>query len=152
MIYDRSKASLYAQKFALSPNPNYYFFGEIGGDCTNFVSQCLHAGGFKMIYGNFDGWFYVSPDFRSASWSGVSFFRKFLLDDVNFPKGEIVDEKDIEVGDVVFLFDGEKYYHTLIVSQIQNGEIFVCAHSSAALNRPLKSYFPVKFEFVHIYS
>ena len=31
----------YAQKWALSRNPAYYNFDDIGGDCTNFVSQCL---------------------------------------------------------------------------------------------------------------
>ena len=33
----------YARKWAFSRNPAYYDFENIGGDCTNFVSQCLYA-------------------------------------------------------------------------------------------------------------
>ena len=35
----------YARRWAFSTNPAYYNFENIGGDCTNFVSQCLYAGG-----------------------------------------------------------------------------------------------------------
>lgn len=44
-MYDRNKAVAYAHKYAYSRNPNYYNFDNIGGDCTNFVSQVLAAGG-----------------------------------------------------------------------------------------------------------
>ena len=33
----------YARKWAFSRNPAYYDFDDIGGDCTNFISQCLQA-------------------------------------------------------------------------------------------------------------
>ena len=39
--YDRLHALKYAQKWALERNPLFYDFADIGGDCTNFVSQCL---------------------------------------------------------------------------------------------------------------
>ena len=42
--YDRNKAKAYALKYALKPNPNYPFYSG-DGDCTNFTSQCLKAGG-----------------------------------------------------------------------------------------------------------
>ena len=32
------------------------------------------------------------------------------------------------------------YSHTLIVTKIKNKDIFICAHSHDALNRPLDSY------------
>ncbi|MEW6771999.1 MAG: amidase domain-containing protein [Bacillota bacterium] len=40
--YDPAGACSYADRYALSPNPNYPYFEK---DCTNFVSQCLHEGG-----------------------------------------------------------------------------------------------------------
>jgi hypothetical protein len=40
--YDRYGAIAYARKYALNPNPNYYFFA--GADCTNFVNQAIHHG------------------------------------------------------------------------------------------------------------
>ena len=49
-MYDRAKAVAYAHQWAYSRNPAYYDFSAIGGDCTNFVSQCLRAGGAPMNY------------------------------------------------------------------------------------------------------
>lgn len=44
MRYNREKAVEYARRWAYDRNPQYYNFDPIGGDCTNFVSQCLFAG------------------------------------------------------------------------------------------------------------
>ncbi len=43
--YDVEAAVLYAMDYALSRNPDYPFFEN---NCTNFVSQCLVAGGIMM--------------------------------------------------------------------------------------------------------
>ena len=42
--YDRQKAVAYARRWALGRNPAYFDFQDLGGDCTNFASQCLYAG------------------------------------------------------------------------------------------------------------
>ena len=42
--YDRRLAVNYAKKWALSRNPKYYDYDNLGGDCTNFISQCIYAG------------------------------------------------------------------------------------------------------------
>ena len=39
--YDRQKAIKYAKVWAYFRNPNYYNFDNIGGDCTNYISQCM---------------------------------------------------------------------------------------------------------------
>ena len=77
--YDRVRAVSYALKWALSRNPRYYDFENIGGDCTNFVSQCLYAGCRVMNYSGDDGWYYISPDDRAPAWTGVEFLNRFLL-------------------------------------------------------------------------
>lgn len=43
-MYDRNKSVEYARKWALGRNPLYYNYDNIGGDCTNFISQCLFEG------------------------------------------------------------------------------------------------------------
>ena len=48
--YDRFRAVAYALRWALSRNPRYFDFEDIGGDCTNYVSQCMCAGGGVMNY------------------------------------------------------------------------------------------------------
>ncbi len=48
--YDRKKSTEYAKKWAYLRNPSYYDYDKIGGDCTNFVSQCIFAGSQHMNY------------------------------------------------------------------------------------------------------
>lgn len=150
MKYNRQNAIWYANQYALGKNPDFYYFGGIGGDCTNFVSQCLYVGGFDMVYHDFEGWFYVNPNFRSASWSGVEFFRNYLLNFEKAPNGEIVGRDEIQEGDIIFLNNGKRYYHSLFISKIEDDEIYVCAHSNPAKNRKLTEYKFYKCEFIHI--
>ena len=44
--YSAKKALDYAKKWWNKQNVNYYSYGT-GGDCANFVSQCLYEGGLK---------------------------------------------------------------------------------------------------------
>ena len=66
-IYDRGKAVAYAHKWAFGRNPAYYDFEEIGGDCTNFASQCLRAGGGVMNFTPTFGWYYVNAARRAPA-------------------------------------------------------------------------------------
>lgn len=43
--YNGGNASRYALDHALEPSSNYVYFTF---DCTNFISQCLYAGGIKQ--------------------------------------------------------------------------------------------------------
>lgn len=45
--YDPDKAVAYASKWYNRRNPIYHDYSNEGGDCANFVSQCLIAGGFS---------------------------------------------------------------------------------------------------------
>ena len=47
MAYSRSDAVAYAHRWAFSRNPKFMNYDRFGGDCTNFISQCIHAGGAK---------------------------------------------------------------------------------------------------------
>lgn len=60
--YDRYAARNYARAYAENPNPEYRDFTNSGGDCTNFVSQALLAGGWteigKYSYTSSYAWYY----------------------------------------------------------------------------------------------
>ena len=77
--YDRKKVVDYAKKWAYSRNKRYYDFEKIGGDCTNFTSQCIYAGSGKMYYDKLIGWYYNSVSDRSPSWTSVELLYKFLV-------------------------------------------------------------------------
>ena len=141
--YDRVRAVEYARKWALGANPEFYHFGGIGGDCTNFISQCLLAGGGVMNFASPYGWYYNSSYDRSPSWTSVAELQKFLLRmDGRGPVGKILPSiSGLEIGDLIQLRQNQTHFnHTLIVSKIEGGEIYVCAHSNDALDRKLSSY------------
>ena len=156
--YDRRAAVEYALKWAYSANPRYYYFDAIGGDCTNFISQCLYAGCGVMNYSRENGWYYINLNDRSPSWTGVVFLREFLLTNTGAGVyGEEAPLGELKRGDLVQLENGEgRFYHTLIISHIAAGfgaeadRIFVCAHSTPARNRRLSSYPYNRAQGIHI--
>ena len=46
--YSAKKAVAYANKYCDKRNSNYHDYSNEGGDCANFVSQCLIAGGLSL--------------------------------------------------------------------------------------------------------
>ena len=141
----------YAEKWALSRNPAYYDFEDIGGDCTNFISQCLYAGGAVMNFTPDTGWYYRSVNDRAAAWTGVEQFFRFITSNKGVgPFGRTVPLTNTAVGDVIQLCLRDGCYHSLLVTDIRRGVIFVSAHSYDALDRPLYSYDYGKIRVLHI--
>ena len=158
--YDREKAVEYAKRWALSRNPLFIDFTGIGGNCTNFVSQCIYAGAPVMNYTDTFGWYYISPTERAPAWSGVDELYNFLVGSEGF-RGEdsligpygvrAIMPSQVQLGDVVQLRNTEgDFYHTLIISGFQSGDILVCAQSNDALDRPLSSYSYAGLRVIHI--
>lgn len=151
--YNRVLASNYAQKWALSRNPNFFAFDVIGGDCTNFISQCLFAGESVMNFDEYYGWYYKSQHDRAPSWTSVYYLQQFLLS--NNQKGPFAIEQPISellVGDLIQLKQTQTngFNHTLIISKIIDGKIYVCAHNNDSLNVPLSSYNYILAKGLHI--
>lgn len=76
--YNRERAVEYARRWAFSRSPLFESYNGIGGDCTNFVSQCVYAGSCVMNYTRDFGWYYSSPMNRAPAWTGVEFFYNFM--------------------------------------------------------------------------
>ena len=153
MEYNRIKAVEYARKWALAKNPAFGYFGGIGGDCTNFISQCLHAGGGVMNYDYIKGWYYSSMIDRSPSWTSVAYLYSFLTrkDKGVGPIAKIVNLNQIEIGDLIQIRQNNTHFnHTVIVTKIENQRIFVCAHSNDALDKPLDQYYYIALQPLHI--
>ena len=154
--YQREKAVAYAHYWAYRRNPEFLSFSQLGGDCTNFVSQCLFAGTGVMNYTPTFGWFYLSGNDRTASWTGVEYLYNFLLQ--NQGAGPFATEAGIESaqpGDVIqFGDENGDFYHTVIVVEVPNPPTYegirVAAHSIDADCRPLDTYNFAKIRLLHI--
>lgn len=140
--YNRENAVAYAKKFAFSQNTQFANFAGIGGNCTNFVSQCIYAGSCEMNYKPTFGWYYISLDDRSPSWSGVEYFYNFIIENTDLgPFGRVATSDELENGDVIQLGRQEDgYYHTLLVVGFNGEDILVAAQTDNAYLRPLSTY------------
>lgn len=149
--YNNTQTVEYAKKWALSRNPRYYNFDGIGGDCTNFASQCIYAGSKVMNYTKDTGWYYNSPSDRAAAWSGVEYLYNFLTDNKSVgPVAELAEISDIREGDLIFLSNGQRFYHTLVVTGFSEGMPLICCHTADSYMRPLNTYHYVSAQGVHI--
>ena len=140
--YLRENALAYAKKYAFSQNSLFGNFAGIGGNCTNFVSQSIYAGTCEMNYKPTFGWYYISMDDRSPSWTGVEFFYNFMLENADVgPFGRAANSDELEIGDVIQLGrEEEGYYHTLLVVGFDGEDLLVAAQTDNAFLRPLSTY------------
>ncbi|MGN0814978.1 MAG: amidase domain-containing protein [Candidatus Coproplasma sp.] len=150
--YDRQAAVNYARIWAFSRNPAYYNFDKIGGDCTNFASQCIFAGAKIMNFTPVTGWYYISTNNRTASWTGVEYLYNFLTSNSGEgPFAEEVEPDKLEIGDIVQLGSATgDFYHSPVVVSVSGGRILVAAHTYDTYGKPLYSYSFAKARGIHI--
>lgn len=154
--YDRQKAIKYASRWAFDRNPAYYNFDSVGGDCTNFISQCLYEGSKVMNYTKNTGWYYINGNQKSPSWTGVEFLYRFLMKNKGLgPYGEDVKKEKIELGDIVQIsFDGNQFAHSLIVVELNStlglSGIKIASHTFDSFNKRVTEYNFQKIRFIHI--
>lgn len=150
--YNRLRAAAYAEAWALAPNPLFHHFGGLGGDCTNFVSQCILAGAGVMNETETFGWYYHTLSDRAPAWTGVDFLCNFLTENTGpGPFASLAAPDALEPGDVIQLgrADGT-FYHTLAVTSHTGRDYLVCAHSFDVKNRRLSAYHYEAARFLHI--
>lgn len=149
--YQKEEAIAYAKKWAYLRNPAYYNFDPVGGDCTNFISQCLFEAGKTMNHEQ-NGWYYYSGNQKSPSWTGVEYLYQFLIHNKAVgPFGKEVALEETQIGDIVQLsFDGEKFSHSLLIVEKKQEEIKVATHTFDSYGRSLSSYMYKKIRGIHI--
>lgn len=125
-VYDVDDAAAYADKWANSQNTDYTWWGGRGGDCANFVSQCLYTGGFPKT----SAWY---PD--SGSWIGQNELRSYLN---QIGAGKLITaptDKDLQKGDLVWYnWDGKgssTNHITICVGKDSSGVPLIDSHTAA---------------------
>lgn len=155
--YDRAAAVLYAHQWAYGRNPAYYDYEKIGGDCTNFASQCIYAGSGIMNFTPTFGWYYIDANRKAPAWTGVEYLHQFLTRRVP-SVGPMAREGSIQEllpGDILQLsFTGEAFQHSPVVVSVGTPaapeNVLLAAHSYDADDRPLASYEYKKVRYLHI--
>lgn len=159
--YDRQQAVSYAHRWWNSYNPQ---FKQFDVDCTNYVSQCLWAGGAPMSYARerSKGWWYRfgDPPSWSYSWSVAHSLHWYLAGSQSGLRGkEVSSARQLEPGDVIcydFDGDGRWDHNTIVVGKDRSGEPLVNAHTTNSRNRywayrDSYAWTPeIKYKFFHI--
>lgn len=134
-LYAKANACSYALQWALSRNPLFNDYSNSGGDCANFTSQCLNAGG--MTYTN--TW---APDLYQ--FINVNGQRDMLINTgraVGYYQAipEYPSGKDAS-GTVFHITDGASWYHAMIITQdLGTGYsgLRCSGHTRDTLNEPM---------------
>jgi hypothetical protein len=134
--YDRFQAVQYAALWWNGYNPLFRAFRD---DCTNFVSQCLYAGGWPMEFSDRrdKGWWYRGPNEEwSFSWAVAHSLRWYLETSGRAERRERAH--DLDLGDVIsYDWDGNGVWqhHATVVGFDREGEPLVAAHSLPSWGR-----------------
>lgn len=158
MNYNRIQAVKYAVKYASIPNPSYRYFPVYennGGDCTNFTSQCLRAGGAPMIFKGKEQWWYKNRA-SSVSWAVAGSLYWYLK--ANYKeklygvKGKEVDSISmLEPGDLIF-YENKlgRIQHSAIITSFHRKYPLISQHTPNVLNIPYKKSWASKMYFIKI--
>jgi Putative amidase domain len=165
--YNRTAAANYAINWYNGRNSLYNSWSS---DCTNFVSQAIHAGG-KLekrpsgaiptgVYGTTSYWYsdrYSMPSYsyawrESTPWIRVtdfySYWAKTRSVTTSSSKSTIISNANL--GDAVQLkraSDGA-WFHTMIVTKKANGTIYLSGHTNNTLNKNISDISALSFRVI----
>ncbi|WP_030559941.1 amidase domain-containing protein [Streptomyces aureocirculatus] len=140
--YNYSAMARYAEKYWRDYNPAYARFNGAGGDCTNFLSQALKAGGWKHVPGSasdYRNWWHDGTR-QSTSWVGTNEWAWFTLSNRRAPN--LTNVYQLGVGDVLQMdFDknGSKDHSMLVTYRNSRGMPYLTYHSTDTYRRSLAS-------------
>ncbi|WP_412075059.1 amidase domain-containing protein [Streptomyces xanthophaeus] len=140
--YDYTAMAKYAEKHWKNYNPAYRKFNGAGGDCTNFISQALKAGGWQNVPGStsdYRNWWYDGTR-QSDSWVGTNEWAWFTLS--NQRAANLANVYQTDVGDIVqvdFNKDGSKDHSMMVTYRSSAGMPYLTYHSTNTYRKSLAS-------------
>lgn len=124
--YDRTKALEYSKKYINERNTDdWYSFDNFGGNCQNYASQVVYAGGIPMdSTGTVWKYYGTTPNNegnktgRSASWTIVGDFYNYAKNNTGYGLCAEVDINPYYAlpGDIMQLGNDGFFVHTIVVS------------------------------------
>lgn len=163
--YSRKKAFKYMTYYAIvsthndgihGNNKKYKYHPE--GDCANFVSQCLCAGGMKMV----DKWhsYKITSNkwYETLAWVRIAKNREYILNNFTkstskiYPKWSKKKMKSYiknhkpKVGDIIYFkrISDNSFSHAAIISQVTTYHIKFAAHTYSYLYRDIQERLNIK--------
>ena len=155
--YDRKAAVDYARRWAGERNSEWAEYDRYGGNCMNYVSQAINAGGVPMDTTG-SAWYWFGNGNRTASWSGVNYFVSYVRE--NTGRG-LVGDADApyytgEPGDAIAM-GNDRLRHIVMISEVltdENGntvDYLICSNTGDLCDFPAGAYFYTYQQLIKIY-
>lgn len=166
--YNRDKALNYALEYSRERNDEWTNYNELGGNCQNYASQVLYAGGIPMdTIGNIAlQWKHYNSIVdtsnnekgRSYSWTGTTNFYEYARynDGYGLCAKTNVNLYYMEAGDIAQVGYNSSWGHTVVViGNIKNEEneiidLLINSNSIDLENYPLSAYTYPNRRFIKI--
>lgn len=132
-------AAAYAEEWAHRRNPRFHNCDKDGGDCTNFVSQCLNYGGVPQTsywWGNANG--------CSTYWCAVIPLYNWLI---NGGVGYESNRYICKPGDVLQFYNSyfQTWHHSALVVKKIGNRVYFTAHSKDVNDQNLDNVYPGQY-------
>ncbi len=150
--FDREAMRQYQATWALGRNKQYADYSNYGGDCQNFSSQVVIAGGSPMDNVGSAQWYYFGTKKRTPSWTSVGNFARYIRNNTDKgPRGVLVQGSgSLEPGDIVHIdwdYDGH-FNHAVSICNAGSSPT-ISGHTNDELNYPL-FYLPGNKQYYHL--
>ena len=146
--YDRSRAVAYSSQWTGSRNEEWDDFSGRGGNCQNYVSQCLAAGGIPMDRQCDNRWMWNGAGNYTASWVGVDDFFAYAAGNQGSGLAASTDFSYYsgEEGDLICMGSETDWNHIVMISQVVRDEqgntvdYLINSNTSDVKNFPVGAY------------
>lgn len=167
VAYDRSAALAYSYAWVQTRNPDWPVYDNLGGNCNNYASQCLLAGGIPMDttnpgiwkwYGTINSestWAYG----RSKSWSAVEPFYDYVTTNSGYGLVSAPDAPYYsgEPGDLIQMGRLGEYRHIVIITEViedEGGQVvdyLINSNTANFIDYPASAYTYATQRLIKIY-
>ncbi|MFJ7049740.1 hypothetical protein CTU88_04640 [Streptomyces sp. JV178] len=141
--YNYQAMVAYTEKYWKNYNPAYRKYNSMGGDCTNYLSQGLLAGGWQQISKvtpeEYDTWYYASNGTADA-WIGVNEWSWFTQTAQRTTP--LANVYQMDIGDVLqvdFNRDGDKDHSMMVTFRSSSGVPYLTYHDADTYRRSVAS-------------
>ena len=149
--YDRQAAREYMLAYVGRRNPGFMAYDDYGGNCMNFGSQVLLAGGIPMdTDGGYEtGWYWFSQHSATLPWVNVGWFLDYAAAEREHGLAAVVNAPYFsgETGDIITMGVDEPANHTTVILDVirdENGlpiDYLLCSNTADLRNFPASAYY-----------
>ena len=157
--YDRAAAEQYMRQYDHQRNDRWYAYDDVGGNCMNFGSQVLLAGGIPMDEEGGSKWYWHGQNTLDLSWINVGRFYSYARENRGY--GLVADTEANyytgQVGDILILGPDGGHNHTTVISGIVRNEAgetvdyLLCSNTTNYTDFPAGAYYYTSHRLIKIY-